>query len=148
VDEAGRAALWRYRELHNETIRSLGVPLKVDVSVPIDAIPGFEARLHALVEDHAPGSELILYGHLGDGNVHVNLLDVPAEHRQTLADGVLEIVVALDGSISAEHGVGRAKAASIGLGRDAVDIAAMWAIKGALDPGRVLNPGVIFPESG
>jgi FAD/FMN-containing dehydrogenase len=145
VDEPGRVALWRYRELHNETIRSLGVPLKVDVSVPIDAIPGFEVRLNALVEDHAPGSELILYGHLGDGNVHVNVLGA-GDRSEQLEEQVLRLTAELGGSISAEHGVGLAKAHWLELSRSPGEISLMRGVKRAFDPGGVLSPGRVLEE--
>ncbi|WP_353109338.1 FAD-binding oxidoreductase [Gordonia sp. (in: high G+C Gram-positive bacteria)] len=148
VDAGPARDLWRVRESHTETIArsSTTPPVKLDVSVPM----GDVHQLISRVDEFAAraGLRAVQFGHIGDGNIHVNLLDVPAENRQTVADCVLGIVVELVGSISAEHGIGRAKAASIGLGRDAVDIAAMRAIKGALDPGQLLNPGVIFFESG
>ncbi|QRY61421.1 FAD-binding oxidoreductase [Gordonia sp. PDNC005] len=147
VDAGPARELWRVRESHTETIArsSTTPPVKLDVSVPM----GDVHQLITRVEEFAgrSGVRAVQFGHIGDGNIHVNLLDVPAEKRQTAADGVLGIVVALGGSISAEHGIGRAKAASISLGRDAVDVAAMRAIKSALDPGQLMNPGVIFDES-
>ncbi|HET7655175.1 MAG TPA: FAD-linked oxidase C-terminal domain-containing protein, partial [Acidimicrobiales bacterium] len=82
---------------------------------------------------------------LGDGNVHVNLVG-PAPDDDTLDDAVLQLVVDHDGSISAEHGIGRAKRRWLTSVRDAADIDAMRAIKGALDPGGILNPGVLLPE--
>ena len=84
-----------------------------------------------------------MFGHAGDGNVHVNLLDVAADERERVTDHVLRLVVAHGGSISAEHGIGRAKLEWIDLARDATDLAAMRAIRAAFDPSGILNPDVL-----
>ena len=81
---------------------------------------------------------------MGDGNIHVNLLDVAEESVESLTDRVFRVVSAHGGSISAEHGIGRAKVAWTGLGRSAVDLDTMKVIKTALDPAGLLNPGVLF----
>jgi FAD/FMN-containing dehydrogenase len=147
VDEAGRAALWLYREAHNETIRSLGVPLKLDVSVPVAAIPAFHHEVRELVEGLAPGAEPILYGHLGDGNVHVNILGVERV-RDKVEGAVLALAAANGGSISAEHGIGRAKARWLGLCRSDSEIAIMRELKGVFDPQGILNKGRVLPPEG
>jgi FAD/FMN-containing dehydrogenase len=85
----------------------------------------------------------ILYGHLGDGNVHVNVLG-PEPDDHAVDELVLRLVAAHGGSISAEHGIGVAKRAWLGLTRTKEEIAAMRAIKAALDPAGVLNPGVVL----
>ncbi|HET7685260.1 MAG TPA: FAD-binding oxidoreductase [Candidatus Limnocylindria bacterium] len=141
-DDAGRARLWAYRERHTESINAAGIPHKLDVSLPLTAIPGFEKRCVALVADRA---RAILYGHLGDGNLHVNLLG-PAPDDEVLDEAVLRLAIELGGSISAEHGIGRAKVALLPLDRASGDLAAMRAIKSALDPAGILNPGVLFDE--
>ncbi len=142
-DTARRAALWTYREAHNEAINAAGVPRKLDVSIPLPAIPAFAADVVAAVGDRG---RTILYGHLGDGNVHVNLLG-PAADDESAEEQVLRLVADYGGSISAEHGVGVAKRAWLGLTRSEEEIAAMRAIKAALDPAGVLNPGVVLPLS-
>jgi FAD/FMN-containing dehydrogenase len=143
-DAAGRERLWQYRERHTEAINAAGVPHKLDVSLPIGRIAEFEERCMALVGDRA---RVVLYGHLGDGNLHVNLLG-PAPDDETLDEAVLRLVIEMDGSISAEHGIGRAKAGLLPLDRSAGDLAAMRAIKRALDPAGILNPGVLFKDAG
>ena len=139
-DGAGRERLWQYRERHTEAINAVGVPHKLDVSLPIGRIAEFEERCLALVGDRA---RVVLYGHLGDGNLHVNLLG-PAPDDEALDEAVLRLVIEMEGSISAEHGIGRAKAGLLHLDRSAGDLAAMRAIKRALDPAGILNPGVLF----
>ena len=87
----------------------------------------------------------ILFGHAGDGNLHVNILGLEADDERA-DDAVLRLVAELGGSISAEHGVGIAKRPWLHLTRSPADIAAMQAIKRALDPVGILNPGVILPR--
>jgi FAD/FMN-containing dehydrogenase len=140
ADPAGRAALWAYRELQNETLTALGVPHKLDVSVPVRAVPAFERDVEAAVAELAPGAELFLYGHLGDGNVHVNVVGPPLDD-QRIDEAVLRLVARHGGSISAEHGVGLAKTEWLHLSRTADEIAIMRDLKRALDPGGLLNPG-------
>jgi len=136
--------LWRVRESHTESIaRSTTTPVvKLDVSVPLRALPEAFDELAALADDGSPRP--ILFGHVGDGNIHVNLLDVPEDSVAALSDKVFRIVSAHGGSISAEHGIGRAKVEWTGLGRSSVDLDTMRAIKTALDPAGLLNPGVLF----
>jgi FAD/FMN-containing dehydrogenase len=143
TDEVGRQALWRFREAHNETVRSLGVPLKLDVSVPVGAVPAFKRDVHALVEGIEPTAELILYGHLGDGNVHVNVVGA-GEAGDTLEDAILRTAADHGGSISAEHGVGLAKARWLDLCRSDAELSLMREIKGVFDPGGMLNPGRVL----
>jgi FAD/FMN-containing dehydrogenase len=88
----------------------------------------------------------ILYGHLGDGNVHVNLLDVPSEERHAVEAAVLDLVDEHGGSISAEHGIGRAKTASIGRTRSAEELALMRAVKAVFDPAHALGRGRVLPD--
>jgi len=127
------------RERLPEAIGAAGVPHKLDVGVPLAALPEFAAG----VREVAAPARVILFGHLGDGNVHVNLLGLAPED-DSVDGAVLELVAALGGTISAEHGVGVAKAARLGLTRDPGELRAMRAIKDALDPAGLLNPGVVL----
>jgi FAD/FMN-containing dehydrogenase len=138
-DADRRAALWAYRDGLNEALAAQGVPHKLDVTVPLGEIAPFAARLPAATAPH----RLFVFGHLGDGNLHVNVLGPPPED-ESVDDAVLHLVAELGGSISAEHGVGVAKRRWLGLTRDQAEIDAMRAIKRALDPNGILNPGVIF----
>jgi FAD/FMN-containing dehydrogenase len=87
----------------------------------------------------------VLFGHAGDGNLHVNVLGVPAGEGQRVEDPVLQLVADLGGSISAEHGIGVAKRPWLHLNRTPAEIAAFRALKFALDPKGILNPDVLLP---
>jgi FAD/FMN-containing dehydrogenase len=143
TDAAGRARLWAYRERHTEAISSIGIPHKLDVTVPLDRLAEFELAVRATVEAAAPGSTLILFGHVGDGNLHVNVVGPPSDD-EAVDDAVLRLVASMSGSISAEHGIGRAKVPWLHLSRSAAERAAMVRVKEALDPSGMLNPGVLF----
>jgi FAD/FMN-containing dehydrogenase len=142
---AERRGLWRYREDHTEAISAAGVPHKLDVTLPLSRMAEFERAVRERLRTEVPEARPILFGHLGDGNLHVNVLGLdPVDDRAT--DAVLRLVAEMDGSISAEHGVGVAKTRWLGLTRDAVDISMMRAVKRALDPKWLMNPGVIFDD--
>jgi FAD/FMN-containing dehydrogenase len=139
------AALWRLREAHTEVLAAVGPPLKLDVSVTPDRLATFCAVLRAALADEVPAARTVLFGHIGDGNIHVNLLGVdPLDHRA--ADVVLGVVAAHGGSISAEHGIGRAKRRWLHLSRSEAEIELLRTLKRALDPAGVLNPGVLLPD--
>jgi FAD/FMN-containing dehydrogenase len=144
TDTAGQRALWAYREQHTEAISAAGVPVKLDVSVPVGRLPELASRLEGVVREVAPQTKLVVFGHVNEGNLHVNVLDA-GERDEEVTDAVLRLVAELGGSISSEHGVGRAKVAWLGLSRSPQEIAAMQAVKDALDPGGLLNPGVLLP---
>jgi FAD/FMN-containing dehydrogenase len=144
-DAVSRERLWRLREAHTEAIGAAGVPHKIDVGVPLDRLGEFLDRVPGVVEGVAPGARVFLFGHLGDGNVHVNVLG-PPDDDESVEEAVLRLVAACGGTISAEHGVGRAKARWLALVRRPEEIAAMAAVKRALDPEGVLNPGAVMPE--
>jgi FAD/FMN-containing dehydrogenase len=139
---AERERLWAYREPLNESIRELGVAHKMDVAVPVEALPEFERRVRELAAG-VSGSSLYLFGHLGDGNVHVNLLG-PAPDDEAADEAVLRLAASLGGTISAEHGVGIAKTRFLSLCRSEGEIAAMRALKTSLDPAGVLAPGRVL----
>jgi FAD/FMN-containing dehydrogenase len=143
-DVAGQRALWAYREQHTEAIGLEGVPVKLDVSVPLQALVELVDRLRPTIAAVVPEARSIVFGHVNEGNLHVNVLGAGARAEQ-VTDVVLRLVAELRGSISSEHGVGRAKAEWLSLSRSPTEIAAMQAIKSALDPRRTLNPGVLLP---
>ena len=141
--DTDRARLWAVREAHTEVLAPLR-PVKLDVAVPVPALAAFVAELPAATAG-AGGGRPVLFGHLAEGNVHVNVVDVPPEREHAVTDAVLRLVGAHGGSISAEHGIGRAKRDWLHLGRSAADIAAMRAVKAALDPAGLLSPGRVLP---
>jgi FAD/FMN-containing dehydrogenase len=144
TDARGRHALWLYREAHTESINAAGVPVKLDVAVPLAAFADCVAALPGAVATAAPNARLVLFGHVNEGNLHVNLLDA-TDRGEEVTDSVLRLVASYGGSISAEHGVGRAKREWLSLSRSDTEISLMRAIKAAVDPAGLLNPGVLFP---
>ena len=142
-DGARRAALWRHRESMTEAISTLGPPHKMDVSLPADALAGFAEEVPARIAAVAPEARTWLFGHLGDGNLHVNVTGV-APDDGAVDDAVLGLVLERRGSISAEHGVGTAKRRWAAEQRGPTAMAAMAAVKAALDPAGILNPAVLL----
>jgi FAD/FMN-containing dehydrogenase len=143
TDPAGRERLWRLRERHTEAVNALGVPHKLDVAVPVSRLAAYATEVREAIRAVAPDASVYLYGHVGDGNLHVNVVGPPPEDEA--ADGaILELAIAMGGTVSAEHGIGVAKVAWLERDRGAADVAAMRAIKQALDPTWMLNPGVLL----
>jgi len=145
--------LWKLREYISETI-SHWTPYKNDISVTVSKVPAFLREIDAVVAEHYPDYEVVWYGHIGDGNLHLNILK-PADMSKDdffascarVNKWVFEIVQRYNGSISAEHGVGMTKRDYLGYSRSAQEIACMKAIKAVFDPNGIMNPGKIFaPE--
>jgi len=144
ADEAGALRLWRWRDSLTEAIAAVGLAHKADVTLPAAHLARFLDEVPAVVAEVAPEARTWAFGHLGDGNVHVSVVGPPAEDPAAL-DAVYERVLALGGSVSAEHGVGRAKRSWMARQRGPEAVEAMRAIKAALDPDAILNPGVLLP---
>lgn len=145
TDPGGRHRLWQLRERHTESVNAEGVPHKLDVSVPLARYAELVDRAPGVVAAVDPAARTISYGHVGDGNVHVNILG-PAPDDESVDDAVLGLVLELGGSVSAEHGIGVAKVGWLVRDRGEAAVAAMRAIKEAWDPAGILNPGVLFPR--
>jgi FAD/FMN-containing dehydrogenase len=149
IEPDRRARLWRRRDAIPELILREGVPLKLDVAVPPSALAEFLGSVEQLVAARLPAARLWRFGHAADGNIHLNLTGVLVPDRTADArvveaeDAILEAVVAVGGTIAAEHGIGTAKVRWLGLSRSEAELRAMAAIKQALDPGRIFNPGVL-----
>ncbi len=137
-----RARLWSYRERQTEVYAAGGgAPEKLDVALRLDRLDAGVAEVRAVVGAAGSGRARVgFFGHALDGNLHVQLLDAPAG----LAEQVLAAVARLGGSISAEHGIGRLKAAHLHLARSADEIAWMRRIRSEVDPAGLLNPGVLL----
>jgi FAD/FMN-containing dehydrogenase len=148
VIEPGPARkLWGLREDHTESIgRESTTPvIKLDVSVPLASMNSFVAALTTKLAVEFPTATSILFGHFADGNIHVNIANAPVTLADAITDTVFRMVTKYGGSISAEHGVGRAKTRWIHLSRTADDLRTMIRIKAALDPRHLLNPEVLLP---
>src|SRR6202166_765396 len=144
-------AMWKLRETVPEAQRRYGASLKHDVSVPVSAIPTLIEEGSALVRRLAPEGDVIPYGHAGDGNLHFNVsqkagTDVKSfmARGPVLEQAMFDLVESLGGSISAEHGIGRLKAAEFARRADPVELAVMHELKRALDPKGIMNPAKVL----
>ncbi len=147
TEPAQRARLWRYREDHTVAINALGAPHKLDVTLPAPALATFVDRVPDVVGDADPDAVTWLFGHVGDGNVHVNVTGIEPD-ALTVDDSVMRYVAELGGSISAEHGIGTAKRPWLHLNRSDAELEAFRRVKAALDPAGILNPNVLLPPEG
>lgn len=154
ASETQAAALWRLRESIAEAERLNGPSVKHDVSVPVSAMPSFIEQARAEIEARFDGARVVAFGHLGDGNVHFNVQPPPAAEAEAwlAAQGgavtriVHDRVGAAGGSISAEHGIGQMKLAELARTSEPARLAALRAVKRALDPAGIMNPGKLLPE--
>jgi D-lactate dehydrogenase (cytochrome) len=144
-------AMWKLRESVPEAQRHHGASLKHDISVPVSSVPKLIEEGTALVRRLVPEGEVVGYGHLGDGNLHFNVSQRPGTDKTAflqrggrLEQAIFDLVDDLGGSISAEHGIGRLKAAEFARRADPVELAVMRDLKRALDPKGILNPGKIL----
>jgi FAD/FMN-containing dehydrogenase len=143
---AQAAALWEWRESVAESEKRAGPSAKHDVSVAISSIPQFVDVATAAVERAHPGARPLVFGHVGDGNVHFNVL-LPADGSATakqINDTVHAIVRDMRGSVTAEHGIGRYRREELRATRSEVELDTMRAIKHALDPHGIMNPGAVL----
>ena len=149
---AQRAALWTLREEVSEAQRLAGAATKHDVTLPIAGLAGWVEEIGPRLTGILPGVRLITYGHVGDGNLHYNLSAAPGEgdalraRAKELSAAIYDAVAAAGGSISAEHGLGRTKTAAGAAYKSEAELALLRAVKTALDPRGLLNPGVILPD--
>lgn len=146
TDAARAAALWHVREAHTGSIARLGTPLKYDVTIPAAGLAAFCTTIGERVLAVSPGSTTWIFGHVADGNVHVNVTGEEPARAGAVDDTVLSAVQSANGSVSAEHGIGTAKRRWLVTNRGAGDVATMAAIAGALDPDSICNPNVLMPR--
>ena len=146
-----RAEFWKLRESISEAQKVEGVSIKHDVSVPVSRVPELITRAGAELARTFPDIRIVAFGHLGDGNIHYNCSKSERqEAKQFFAESaavnhiVYEVVKALGGSISAEHGLGVLKAEEIKQYKSATELEMMRAIKRTLDPNGIMNPGKVL----
>ncbi|MFO1426113.1 MAG: FAD-linked oxidase C-terminal domain-containing protein [Steroidobacteraceae bacterium] len=146
-----REAFWRLRESVPEAQRRAGASLKHDVSVPVSRLPAFVATAGRWVDEHVPEGMLVAYGHVGDGNLHFNVSAAagvePARllaRQDEVRRAVHDLVHEAGGSFSAEHGIGRLKVGELERYAAPVELELMRAIKRALDPRGIMNPGKVL----
>jgi FAD/FMN-containing dehydrogenase len=149
---AERAAVWHLREEVSDAQKREGPTVKNDVSVPVSKVPEFLTRATKACEERFPGIRVVPFGHMGDGNIHFNLLGpaggdeaVFKKQDHAIVDTVNEVVRLFDGSFSAEHGIGRIKAYMMDEWRGGAELDTMRKIKAALDPLGIMNPGKLLP---
>ncbi|MCB1960798.1 MAG: FAD-binding oxidoreductase [Rhodocyclaceae bacterium] len=147
-------ALWSLRENISEAQRLEGFSIKHDISVPVSAIPKFLRRAELALLAAFPGLRIVVFGHVGDGNLHYNLSCVDrADNERLMVDSaalnriVHDTVAGLGGSISAEHGLGQLKRDEIVRYKSALELDLMRRIKMAIDPGGLMNPGKVLPPA-
>jgi FAD/FMN-containing dehydrogenase len=151
-DETHAERWWRLRKNIAEAQKAEGVSIKHDVSVPISSVPQFINEASANLRNAHPGVRIVAFGHIGDGNIHYNISMLDAsknavfieQHEQSVNRIVYEVVAKLDGSISAEHGLGQLKREEITHYKSALELELMRKIKQALDPDGQMNPGKVI----
>lgn len=151
--DAQRAAFWAARELISESQKPEGGSIKHDVSVPVSQVPAFLAEADAAVARLLPGARFVSFGHLGDGNIHYNVSQPVGMDKQRfldmwneMNDVVFAVVGRFNGSISAEHGIGRLKAHRMTTIKSLVEMEMMRGLKRLFDPNNILSPGRVLPE--
>lgn len=149
--EQDRADLWKYREYISESIAP-STPYKNDLSVRVSDVPAFLSAIEKTVTSRYPDFEIVWFGHIGDGNLHLNVLKpdtMPVDDFkstcETVSDEVLAIVQQFGGSVSAEHGVGLLKRNQLHFSRSPAEIEFMRGIKRTFDPNGIMNPGKLLP---
>ena len=151
--DAQRADFWTARELISESQKPEGGSIKHDVAVPVSKVPQFLVEADAAVSRLVPGARFVSFGHLGDGNIHYNISQPVGMDKarfldmwNEMNDVVFEVVGRFNGSISAEHGIGRLKAHRMPDIKSPVELDMMRGLKRMLDPNGILNPGRVLPE--
>ncbi|WP_303697720.1 FAD-binding oxidoreductase [Brevundimonas naejangsanensis] len=150
-NDAQKAEFWRLREEHSAALKPEGGGWKHDVSVPVSRIADFIDETTAAVEQFHPGCRVSVFGHVGDGNLHYDVIpgegdDIAAFIARWMEGSqvVHDVVARYDGSISAEHGLGRLKTDEARRYKSPLEITTMQAIRQAIDPQRIMNPAVLF----
>ena len=151
--DAQRTDFWTARELISESQKPEGGSIKHDVAVPVSKVPQFLVEADAAVSRLVPGARFVSFGHLGDGNIHYNISQPVGMDKarfldmwNEMNDVVFEVVGRFNGSISAEHGIGRLKAHRMPDIKSPVELDMMRGLKRMLDPNSILNPGRVLPE--
>jgi FAD/FMN-containing dehydrogenase len=150
--EAQRKTLWETREILSLVQKAEGGSIKHDVSVPVSKIPIFLSEATAAVKRLIPGARPVPFGHIGDGNIHFNISQPVGADREAFLErwdevsaAVFEVVLRLNGSISAEHGIGRLKRDLMPSIKSPVELKMMKDLKRLFDPKGILNPGKVLP---
>jgi FAD/FMN-containing dehydrogenase len=148
--EVQAKTFWRYREDISESLSAFS-PYKNDISVSVSKVPDFMSDLDLVFSQSYPNWEVVWFGHIGDGNLHINILRPAGLSKEEFVkecrkvdELVFKAVQKQNGSISAEHGVGLTKKSFLGYSRSAAEIELMRGIKKVFDPDNILNPGKVI----
>jgi FAD/FMN-containing dehydrogenase len=149
--EAQSRALWALRESHTEASKKEGPSIKHDISVAVSKIPPFVPEGLAAMKQALPGCRPLVFGHVGDGNLHFNC-QAPAgwskpqfmQYGEAISGAIYDLVTSYGGSISAEHGIGRIKVDELAHYRSRTELDVMRSLKRALDPHNIMNPGKVI----
>jgi FAD/FMN-containing dehydrogenase len=144
VDPAARQRLWRVRESLSEVLGRYGPPVKFDISLPLSIVAEFSCAADDFLLMRAPDAVGVLFGHIGEGNLHFNVLRCGPGTERALYGGMMDLISGCGGNVSSEHGIGSRKRGYVGMSRDPADIAAMRRVKAAFDPTGYLNAAVLF----
>ncbi len=145
-NDTQRLAMWKRRELAAEITVARQPAIDTDIALPLDMVPEFYDRIHARLPSLDPGCETLSVCHLGDGNVHFTVFPTREGLYDTVVEAVEDVVQDLHGSFSAEHGVGLSKLNTMARRKDPVALDVMRAVKAALDPLGLMNPGKVIPD--
>ncbi|HZV09492.1 MAG TPA: FAD-linked oxidase C-terminal domain-containing protein, partial [Novosphingobium sp.] len=153
ANETQAEAFWTIRESISPAERAKGPAMQHDISVPVEAMPDFVDAAISAMKARFAGTEAIAFGHLGDGNVHFHVIAPRGVERaaweagegKAISAAVHDLVTQWGGSISAEHGIGQLKVAELGRLADPARLKLLRALKAALDPAGLLNPGKLVP---
>jgi FAD/FMN-containing dehydrogenase len=153
ASEAQAEAFWQLRDSLSAAERAAGPAVQHDIAVPVDTMPDFMVTAAKAAEARFPGTHATAFGHLGDGNVHfhvraapgIDAADFHAGPAEEITRFVHDLVIAAGGTISAEHGIGQMKLAELARLESPARLAALRAIKTAIDPSGLMNPGKLVP---
>lgn len=155
TNESQRAALWKLRHSVTESHKKYGVGMSHDVAVPIARIPEFLQRAGIIVAERFPQAEVAVVGHVGDGNLHYNVM-FEKSRWETLADqirtkkdvykAIYDIAAEMHGTFSAEHGIGALHLEEMRVYKDAIELDMMRSVKALFDPNGIMNPGRVLPD--
>jgi FAD/FMN-containing dehydrogenase len=147
-NETQRRSMWARREAAAEITVGFPGAVDTDVAVPLEAVPSFLKQITDRVQKIDPEGQEFYLSHLGDGNLHYTFYpsDTSGRFKEPITEAIEDVVLGLQGSFSAEHGIGLSKRNSMARRKDPVALDMMRAVKTALDPKNLMNPGKVYPE--
>ncbi|MDA9185721.1 FAD-binding oxidoreductase [Planktomarina sp.] len=147
-NESQRRTMWERREAAAEITLGIAGSIETDIAVPLDNVPKFLEQVSSRVKEIDPAGEELYISHLGDGNLHYTFYpsDSSGLLKEPITEAIEDVVLALNGSFSAEHGIGLSKKSSMARRKDPIALEMMSAIKTAFDPKNLMNPGKVYPD--